>query len=85
MLHRLAGHSDMTVDVAKDLLSHLVRSEDFRACSLALGLILGRPWWYRIWAIQKIDVVFVPFSKLYLLVGIILDMYAKRFSVSFTH
>jgi hypothetical protein len=54
LLHGLADLWDMAVEDAKCLLSRLVRNEQFRCHWLALGQLLGRAWWQRIWVVQEI-------------------------------
>lgn len=54
MLHGISSLYDLDVAKAKDLVYSLVLDDHFRSYWIALGNLLLRPWWYRIWAVQEI-------------------------------
>jgi Heterokaryon incompatibility protein (HET) len=54
MLHGISSLYDLDEAEPNDLLSSLVLDDHFRSYWVALGNLLLRPWWYRIWAVQEI-------------------------------
>ena len=54
MLHGISSLYDLDEAEVKDLVSCLVLDDHFRSYWIALGNLLLRPWWYRIWVVQEI-------------------------------
>jgi hypothetical protein len=54
MLYGMSSLYGLETAEVKDLVSSLVLDDYFRSHWIALGNLLLRPWWYRVWAVQEI-------------------------------
>ncbi|KAL5600603.1 hypothetical protein FOVSG1_008415 [Fusarium oxysporum f. sp. vasinfectum] len=54
LLLGLANISHSSLDVGHDYIAHVIRNECFKGHWLALGELLQREWWHRIWTIQEV-------------------------------
>ncbi|KAI1122277.1 heterokaryon incompatibility protein-domain-containing protein [Nemania abortiva] len=54
LLFGLADLYDTDADIAGQYVSHVVRHESFQGHWVALGELLDREWWRRVWVIQEI-------------------------------
>ncbi|KAF5652147.1 heterokaryon incompatibility (HET) domain protein [Fusarium sp. NRRL 25303] len=54
LLLGLAELSRSTPEDQKDYIAHVIRDEYFKGHWLALGELLQREWWYRVWTIQEV-------------------------------
>jgi hypothetical protein len=54
LLFGLAELNEWPVDAAQERISHIVRDEPFKYHWVALGELLQREWWNRVWIIQEI-------------------------------
>ncbi|KAH7240303.1 heterokaryon incompatibility protein-domain-containing protein [Fusarium redolens] len=54
LLLGLADISRSSLDVAREYIAHVIRNECFKGHWLALGELLQREWWHRVWTIQEV-------------------------------
>lgn len=68
LLLGLAELSHSSPEDQKDYIAHVIRDECFKGHWLAIGELLQREWWYRVWSIQevvlgsKIRIICGPFA-----------------------
>ncbi|KAJ9424452.1 heterokaryon incompatibility protein-domain-containing protein [Fusarium oxysporum] len=53
LLLGLADISRASLDVRQEYITHVIRNECFKGHWLALGELLQREWWHRVWTIQE--------------------------------
>ncbi|KAJ0155939.1 Uncharacterized protein HZ326_1884 [Fusarium oxysporum f. sp. albedinis] len=53
LLLGLADISRASLDVRQEYIAHVIRNESFKCYWLALGELLQREWWHRVWTIQE--------------------------------
>ncbi|KAL7755492.1 hypothetical protein ACKLNR_014590 [Fusarium oxysporum f. sp. zingiberi] len=54
LLLGLADISRSSRDVGQEYIAHVIRNECFKGHWLALGELLQREWWHRVWTIQEV-------------------------------